>query len=108
MRTQIIICVLAILMVSSAQASVTVIELALPEYSSPYHDAGAYYNDYLVGTFNFSVYGPSIVSANISSQWGNSLSGSTAHNELWLDGVKLLIHMTIHRIRISTGGGVVL
>lgn len=89
MKKQIFICVLAILIVSSAQAGVTVIELTLPEYSSPFHDAGAYYDDYLVGTFNFSVYGPSIVSATISGQWGNTLSVTTAHNELWLDGIKL-------------------
>ena len=89
MRKQIFICALAILIVSSAQAGVTVIELTLPEFSSPYHDTGTYYDDYLVGTYNFSVYGPSIVSATISGQWGNSLSGTTAHNEMWLDGVKL-------------------
>jgi len=89
MRKQIFICILAILIVSSAQAGVTVIELTLPEYSSPEHGPGTYSDDYLVGTFNFSVYGPSIVSATISGQWGNSLSGTTAHNEMWLDGVKL-------------------
>jgi len=89
MRKQIFICLLAILIVSSVQAGVTVIELTLPEYSSPYHDTGTYYDDYLVGTFNFSVYGPSIVSATISGQWGNSLNPTTAHNELWLDGIKL-------------------
>jgi len=70
MRKQIFICILAILIVSSAQAGVTVIELTLPEYNSPHHDPGTYYDDYLVGTFNFSVYGPSIVSATISGQWG--------------------------------------
>lgn len=89
MKKQIMICALAILIVSSAQAGVTVIELTLPEYSSPPHDPGTYYDDYLVGTFIYDVYGPSIVSATISGQWGNSLSGSTAHNEMWLDGVKL-------------------
>ena len=89
MRKQIFICILAILIVSSAQAGVTVIELTLPEYSSPHHDPGTYYDDYLVGTFNFSVYGPSIVSATISGQWGNSINPTTAHNEMWLDGVKL-------------------
>ena len=89
MRKQILICALAILIVSSAQAGVTVIELTLPEFSSPYHDPGIYYDDYLVGTFNFSVYGPSIVSATISGQWGNSINPTTAHNEMWLDGVKL-------------------
>ena len=89
MKKYILICALAILIASSTQAGVTVIELTLPEYSSPHHDTGTYYDDYLVGTFNFSVYGPSIVSAKISGQWGNSLSGTTAHNELWLDGVKL-------------------
>ena len=89
MRKQIFICILTILIVSSAQAGVTVIELTLPEFSSPYHETGTYYDDYLVGTYNFSVYGPSIVSATITGQWGNSLSGSTAHNEMWLDGVKL-------------------
>lgn len=80
---------MAILIASSAKAGVSVIELTLPEYSSPYHINGAYYDDYLVGTFNFSVYGPSIVSATISGQWGNSLAGTTAHNELWLDSIKL-------------------
>jgi len=89
MRKQILICALAILIVSSAQAGVTVIELTLPEFSSPHHDPGIYYDDYLVGTFNFSVYGPSIVSATISGQWGNSINPTTAHNELWLDGIKL-------------------
>jgi len=89
MRKQIFICALAILIVSSAQAGVTVIELTLPEFSSPHHDFGTYYDDYLVGTYNFSVYGPSIVSATISGQWGNSIVGSTAHNEMWLDGIKL-------------------
>jgi hypothetical protein len=89
MRKQIFICALAILIVSSAQAGVTVIELTLPEFSSPYHDPGTYYDDYLVGTYVYSVYGPSIVSATISGQWGNSLAGTTAHNEMWLDGVKL-------------------
>ena len=88
MRKQIVICVLAILIVSSAQAGVTVIELTLPEYSSPYHSPGTYYDDYLVGTFNFDS-GLPIISATISGQWGNSLSGTTAHNELWLDGIKL-------------------
>ena len=86
MRKQIFICVLTILIVSSAQAGVT--ELTLPEYSSPYHDPGTYYDDYLVGTYNFCVNGY-IVSATISGQWSNSFSGNTAHNELWLDGVKL-------------------
>ncbi len=89
MRKQIFICVLSILIVSISQANVTVIELTLPEYSSPFHDTGTYYDDYLVGTFNFDVYGPSIVSATISGQWGNSIVGNTAHNELWLDGIKL-------------------
>ncbi len=89
MKKIIIVCTLAILIVSSAQAGVTVIELTLPEYNSPYHDPGAYTDDYLVGTFIYDVYGPSIVSATISGQWGNSLSGSTAHNEMWLDGVEL-------------------
>lgn len=89
MRKQIMICALAILIVSSAQAGVTVIELTLPEFNSPYHDIGTYTDDYLVGTFSFSVYGPSIVSATISGQLGNSIIVSTAHNELWLDGIKL-------------------
>ncbi len=89
MKKRIMVCALAVLIVSSAQAGVTVIESTLPEYSSPYHSTGTYYDDYLVGTFNFDVSGLSIVSATISGQWGNSLSGTTAHNELWLDGVKV-------------------
>ncbi|UCC99672.1 MAG: hypothetical protein JSW66_07255 [Phycisphaerales bacterium] len=90
MKKLITVCALAALVLSagSAQAGVTVIELTLPEYSSPYHAPGAYYDDYLVGTFNFNC-GLSIVSATISGQWGNSLNPTTAHNEMWLDGVKL-------------------
>ncbi len=79
---------LAVMLASGAQAGLVVIESTLPEYSSPFHDVGTYSDDYLVGTFNYSISTP-IVSATISGQWGNSVVGNTAHNELWLDGIKI-------------------
>lgn len=65
--------------------SATIIELTLPEYNSPYHSVGTYYDPYLVGTFTYDLSGQYILSATISGQWGNSMSGTTAHNELWID-----------------------
>ncbi|MHC4543604.1 MAG: hypothetical protein ACYTDW_03080 [Planctomycetota bacterium] len=92
MKKLIIICVMVglMLVVSRAEASVTLtVTDTLGEYSSPYHDYGTYYDDYLVGTFNYDLHGRGILSATISGQWGNSASGTTAHNELWLDGIQL-------------------
>lgn len=76
-----------IIVVPSVQADI--ITATLPEYSSPYHDPGVYYDPYLVGTFTFDVDGLTILSANISGQWGNSIASTSAHNELYLDGVAL-------------------
>ena len=75
--------------VDEAPAGQVVIVQTLDEFSSTYHVSGTYYDDYLVGTFNYDLMGEIIVSANISGQWGNSACYTTAHNELWLDGVKL-------------------
>jgi hypothetical protein len=61
----------------------------LPEFSSPYHASGTYYDDYLVGTFMYDLMGETIIAATISGQWGNSMSPTTAHNELWVDGVEV-------------------
>lgn len=93
MKRLMMICGLAVLIVTAGNAqahvtSSTVTELTLPEYSSAYHATGSYYDDYLVGIFTFDVSGTSILSATISGQWGNSLYPNTAHNELWLDGIK--------------------
>jgi len=67
----------------------TVITETLPEYSSPYHETGVYYDDYLVGTFTYDLSGLTIVSATLSGQWGNSQAITTAHNELWLDVIDI-------------------
>jgi len=61
----------------------------LPEFSSPIHSTGSYYDQYLVGTFNFDLLGEEITSATISGQWGNSSSPSTAHNLLFVDNLEV-------------------
>jgi hypothetical protein len=67
------------------------ITVTLPEFD------GSYYNDVdyplaavEVGTFNYLLpAGEDIVSATLEGTWGNSNSGSTAHNKLYLDGVQV-------------------
>jgi len=71
----------------SAQA-LTIVE-TVGEFSSPQHNPGTYYDDYFVGTFSYDLTGLTIVSASISGNWGNSLNSTTAHNELWLDGLQV-------------------
>jgi hypothetical protein len=75
-------------MLSASGAQAALIVETLGEFSSPSHDYGTYYDDYLVGTFTYDLMGKIIVSANISTQWGNSANPTTARNELWLDGIK--------------------
>ena len=89
MKKLITICAIVVvltLVVSRAEADVTV---TMGEFSSPYHTTGTYYDDYLVGTFAYDLQGLPILSATVSGQWGNSTVGTTAHNELWLDGIQL-------------------
>jgi len=89
MRATILVAVLALMLGAVGQAEATIIVETLGEFSSPDHDYGTYYDDYLVGTFTYDLMGEIVVSATISGQWGNSECGTTAHNELWLDGVQL-------------------
>lgn len=63
------------------------IVLTLGEFSSPSHPTGTYYDEYDVGVFAFDLTGLDVISATISGQWGNSISRTTAHNELWLDDI---------------------
>ena len=89
MRRLIMICVLVVLFLapSIAKADQTIV-VTLPEFSSPYHNPGTYYDPYLVGIFNYDLNGEYIVSANIATTWGNSINPTTAANELKLDGIK--------------------
>jgi hypothetical protein len=89
MKRLLTICVVVGLMLSAGGAQATSISETLGEFSSPYHDYGTYYDDYLVGTFTYDLMGEIIVSASISGQWGNSAAYTTAHNELWLDAIQL-------------------
>lgn len=73
----------------SGVANAATITLTLPEYSSPQHAVGTYYDPYLVGTFNFDLTGQYIVSAEISGQWGNNFSPTTAHNLLFVDYLQI-------------------
>jgi hypothetical protein len=59
----------------------------LHQFSSPHHAPGVYHDDYLVGTFTYDLTDLSIVSAVISGRWGNCLSATSAHNELWIDNI---------------------
>lgn len=70
-------------------ASANTITLTLGEYSSPYHTPGTYADLYTVGTFSFDLSGQRITSATIAGGWGNSVTGTTAPNKLFLDGVQL-------------------
>jgi len=65
------------------------ITLTLPEYSSPYHDTGTYYDQYLVGTFNYNLTGQVITAATISGQWGNEFASTTANNLLFADTLQI-------------------
>ncbi len=68
-----------------SNADAGLIELKLPEYSSPYHDPGTYNDKYLVGHFDFDLNGEKIVAAKIYGTWGNTEYPNTAHNKLFLD-----------------------
>ena len=88
MKKSMKICVGLVLIFAVSNTQAEEIVLTLPEYNSPYHDSGTYYDDYLVGIFTYDLAGLPILSANISGQWGNSTYPNSAHNELWLDGIK--------------------
>jgi hypothetical protein len=92
MKKLIIICVVVGLAFSASNAiagPTITITSTLGEFSSPYHSPGVYTDDYLVGTFSYDLHSLPIVSANISGKWGNSVASTTAHNELWVDGIKV-------------------
>ena len=76
-----------LLLLVSTSAGAAIIDITLPEYSSPRHSVGTYYDEYLVGTFNFDLDGEAIVSAYIEGVWGNSANPTTAANELYVDSV---------------------
>jgi hypothetical protein len=84
MRKLLLILTCLTLLSLGVRAQAGTITLTLPEFSSPYHDPGTYYDTYKVGTFNFDLTGQVITSAVISGQWGNSGDPTTAHNELWI------------------------
>lgn len=88
-KFSIIFCAVMLVFGMVGSASALVIDLTLPEYSSPSHPVGTYYDQYLVGTFNYNLMGEQIVSAVISGQWGNSTAGTTAHNLLFVDDLQI-------------------
>jgi hypothetical protein len=78
------------LLLLAGVANATTITLKLPEYSSPTHGEGTYYDQYLVGTFNFSIPAQEVImSATIFGQWGNSVAPTTAHNLLFADTLQV-------------------
>ena len=68
-------------------ASAATINLSIGEYSSPSWTGSPM--EYDVGTFIFDLQGETVTSAIIYGSWGNSISGTTAHNFLELDGVEV-------------------
>lgn len=88
MKKFIVISLCISMLVFAGIVSADTITLTLPEFSSPHHAEGSYYDPYLVGIFNFDLTGQQIVSAMISGQWGNSESSTTAHNLLFTDSLQ--------------------
>ena len=82
-----VICLSMLSFVNMAQA--TDIILTLPEFTSPYHNSGTYYDEYDVGTFTYDLNGEGIVSAILYGQCGNSINPTTAHNLLFADTVQV-------------------
>ena len=83
------LCAVTLVFGMVGNAGALTIDLTLPEYSSPYHSSGTYYDQYLVGTFNYDLMGEMIVSATIEGQWGNSVVSTTAHNLLFVDDLQV-------------------
>ena len=89
MKKYIAFCSLAIIFWAASSAQAGFISLTLGEFNSPYHTPGVYHDPYHVGTYTYDLHGLPIVAAKITGQWGNATCGTTAHNEMWLDGILL-------------------
>ncbi|MDY7002351.1 MAG: VPLPA-CTERM sorting domain-containing protein [Thermodesulfobacteriota bacterium] len=83
-------CLCLLLVAANAGASV-IFQVTLPDFTSTYHGAedfpGNYWED--VGTFDFSAElgSYSAISATLSGVWGNGYDSTSAHHDLYLDGV---------------------
>jgi len=88
-KVLVFLCAMSLVFGMVGIARANIIDLMLGEFSSPYHDTGTYSDEYLVGTFNFDLMGEEIIAAEISGQWGNSSSSTTAHNLLFVDDLQV-------------------